>query len=380
MSRHQSPDNNNKHSEAARRKLIRQIAKTLGLDECDFTKEISYNQLNIIQKNIRHFEPLKYAICHLKIRIKEDRDSLSREVSKLSREKEQLESKIQNIIQENNALKDQRENIRQIFREELQILEERSSRVLDDKLEHLYKRIEIGVKEFFSLEKSEIYQALLPVISAVKDGILGKGKGCVPVDKYQNLATINRSLKQQNEILRQEKEQLMAENQRLLRNLNSIRQKEKELFEIMKKNKMLEKEKQKLIENISFLVCLIPKFLPGEKGSEIYQLGYWLSSALEKQGEERKMTLLEKNLVHKHDYNEAVKQLGNMIKILESALQKQTDDAEYIIENLQEANDHFRDTLSRIKEYVIKKQGQEEWEKIEKYLEQQYPPNGDSGR
>lgn len=348
MSRHQSPNNNsdnNKQSEAARRKLVRQVAKTLGLDESDFPHEISYNQLNIIQKNIRHVEPLKYAIKSLKIRITSDRDNLSKEVSKLSREKEHMQEEILNLQQENQALKSQIEDLgkladnptlallfetmRQIFREELQNSEARSRSILDEKLNQISRAIQEGIRDMFLWQKSEIYQFFKHFFTKESGGD------------------------------RRKVGQPLATNQTSGNVMNYPGLNKREIDCI--------------------LLCLL-KWWQGEKNSEMYQLGCWLSSALEKQGEERKMTLLEKNLVHKDDYNEAIRQLRNMIKRLESALQKQTDDAEYIIENLQEANDHFRNTLCRIKEYVIKNHGQEEWEKIEKYLEQQYSPNSDSGR
>lgn len=50
------------------------------------------------------------------------------------------------------------------------------------------------------------------------------------------------------------------------------------------------------------------------KNSELYKAGQWLTNALSKVGQDRKQSLLEKELVHKNDYNHAVTDLKDTIE------------------------------------------------------------------
>lgn len=51
--------------------------------------------------------------------------------------------------------------------------------------------------------------------------------------------------------------------------------------------------------------------------SEILSAGKWLLNALSKSGGDRKQTLLEKELVHKEDYNDTVQGLCDAVKNVE---------------------------------------------------------------
>ncbi len=51
------------------------------------------------------------------------------------------------------------------------------------------------------------------------------------------------------------------------------------------------------------------------KNSEIYKAGYWLINTLLKVGQDRKRSLLEKDLVHKNDYNDTINDLRDKIKM-----------------------------------------------------------------
>lgn len=57
--------------------------------------------------------------------------------------------------------------------------------------------------------------------------------------------------------------------------------------------------------------------------SEIYQTGQWLVTALSKVGQTRKQSLLQKNLVHKDDYNALVKESTQAIESVATKATKQ---------------------------------------------------------
>lgn len=100
--------------------------------------------------------------------------------------------------------------------------------------------------------------------------------------------------------------------------------------------------------------------------SEIISAGKWLLSALSKTGGDRKQTLLEKELVHKEDYNDTVKEMGVTIEALHEGNEEITEDAKIIISDLQKRIDTLRDQLSKTKAYIVINYGKDVWQAITK--------------
>lgn len=98
--------------------------------------------------------------------------------------------------------------------------------------------------------------------------------------------------------------------------------------------------------------------------SEIYKLGKWLITSLSKSGKDRQDALLEHNIVHKDDYNEAVIEMGSTIKEIDAAQKEQTKQAADKIQTLEDINDDLRYKLERVKTAIIKKYGTSEWQNI----------------
>ncbi len=63
------------------------------------------------------------------------------------------------------------------------------------------------------------------------------------------------------------------------------------------------------------------------KSSEIYKAGQWMVNTLSKVGKDRKQGLLEKGLVHKSDYNDAITDLRDTIKTQQDGITQQTSEA-----------------------------------------------------
>lgn len=102
------------------------------------------------------------------------------------------------------------------------------------------------------------------------------------------------------------------------------------------------------------------------KKSEIFKAGKWLINAILKHGEERKIHLLEKNLVHKDDYNETLGELTEVIEEQQKGLNQQTKIAVNKIKLLEQKNDELRRQLSKIEEYIINNSGVKTWQEIKR--------------
>jgi hypothetical protein len=102
--------------------------------------------------------------------------------------------------------------------------------------------------------------------------------------------------------------------------------------------------------------------------SEIIKAGEWLFSALAKKGEEKKEHLLEKDLVHKDNYNETLEDLKDYGQELREALKNQTEIAKEKIQLLEGRNDELRKQLAKIETYVINNYGIRKWQEIKTYF------------
>jgi hypothetical protein len=107
------------------------------------------------------------------------------------------------------------------------------------------------------------------------------------------------------------------------------------------------------------------------ENSEIYQTGKWLFNALSKKGKERKDNLLEKDLVHKEDYNQDVSELRAVIIEQKQGEQEQINKASQKIKALENKIDSLRNQLAFIQDYISNNYGRNKWEQITSYLKNQ---------
>ena len=105
------------------------------------------------------------------------------------------------------------------------------------------------------------------------------------------------------------------------------------------------------------------------KNSEIYKTGFWLMNAISRVGQDRKQSLLEKDLVHKSDYNNAVADLKDTIKEQQQGITQLTFEAQAKISALEERIDSLREQLKLIQSYITKNQGLSEWRNIAKFVQ-----------
>ena len=105
-------------------------------------------------------------------------------------------------------------------------------------------------------------------------------------------------------------------------------------------------------------------FIDNIKTSEIYLAGQWLINALSRNGQDRKQTLLEKDLVDKNDYNQAITDLKNTIDELKQRIQEQTFEANTTIHNLEDTNDSLRKQLTFIQNHISDNYGLNNWHQI----------------
>ena len=103
--------------------------------------------------------------------------------------------------------------------------------------------------------------------------------------------------------------------------------------------------------------------------SEIFRAGQWLLNSLSKVGQERQQSLLEKDLVHKNDYNNAVTDLKDTIKVQKSGIKQQTILATQTIQELENINDSLRHQISQIRDYIVNNYGNKTWSAMAKYIQ-----------
>ena len=107
----------------------------------------------------------------------------------------------------------------------------------------------------------------------------------------------------------------------------------------------------------------LAKFLDIED-SEIINAGKWLMSALSKKDSDRKQALLEKDLVHKEDYNQTVTDMSMTIQTILDTSDQSTDDAVAIISQLEHKIDVLKGQLEQIKNYIAFNDGVDKWKTI----------------
>lgn len=107
----------------------------------------------------------------------------------------------------------------------------------------------------------------------------------------------------------------------------------------------------------------LEKFL-NPQNSEIINAGKWLVSALSMQGNQRKETLKEKDLVHGDDHRKSMYGMHHTIKQVESISQELIDDDQKVIKDLERRVDHARRHVEYVEKQIIQKHGEKEWHRI----------------
>ena len=105
------------------------------------------------------------------------------------------------------------------------------------------------------------------------------------------------------------------------------------------------------------------------QNSEIVKAGQWLFNSLSKVGQERQKSLLEKDLVHKDDYNNTVTDLKDTVEEQQRGIKQQTNLASKTIQELENTNNSLRLQLSQIQDYIVNNHGYKTWSAITKYIQ-----------
>lgn len=100
------------------------------------------------------------------------------------------------------------------------------------------------------------------------------------------------------------------------------------------------------------------------ENSEILKTGRWLLNALTKRGKERHETLLEKDLVHKEDYNDTVGDMRDTIETMHEADAKLSKDAKQNIRMLERKIDALRKQQRQVRDYIRDTYGSSTWNAI----------------
>ncbi|HEY9862393.1 MAG TPA: hypothetical protein V6D16_23045 [Candidatus Obscuribacterales bacterium] len=100
--------------------------------------------------------------------------------------------------------------------------------------------------------------------------------------------------------------------------------------------------------------------------SEILSAGKWLLNALSKSGSDRKQTLLEKELVHKEDYNDTVIGMRDSVTEIAETSEEAIAEAQAKIAELEKRIDTLKSQLSKIQTYISSNYGAAKWQAIKK--------------
>jgi hypothetical protein len=104
-------------------------------------------------------------------------------------------------------------------------------------------------------------------------------------------------------------------------------------------------------------VYRLQKELLNLEKSEIYQAGKWLFNALSKNGDDRRKSLLEKDLVDKIDHNEIVLGMTDTIQVMDETTKQAQEQSNQTIRNLEKGIDNLKNILMTKKdsEFKLKK-------------------------
>ncbi|MFP4409997.1 hypothetical protein [Coleofasciculus sp.] len=102
--------------------------------------------------------------------------------------------------------------------------------------------------------------------------------------------------------------------------------------------------------------------------SEIVSAGKWLINALSNNKSERHQALLERDLVHKEDYNTMVSDMRQTISDMDQMTFESTQESGDKIRILEKRIDSLKGQLSSIEEYIRNNHGVSEWKRIKETL------------
>ncbi|NET91128.1 MAG: hypothetical protein F6K45_24065 [Kamptonema sp. SIO1D9] len=100
------------------------------------------------------------------------------------------------------------------------------------------------------------------------------------------------------------------------------------------------------------------------QNSELVTAGKWLINALSKNGTARKEALLEKELVHKEDYNTTVSEMRETISSMDEMTLDAKQESQQTIQTLEKKIDSLKSQLSSIEQYIRHNYGVTEWKNI----------------
>ena len=98
--------------------------------------------------------------------------------------------------------------------------------------------------------------------------------------------------------------------------------------------------------------------------SEIISAGKWFLHALSKEGLARREVLLEKDLVHKEDYNATTSGLRDTISTMENSARESTQQSGETIRTLETRIDTLQKQLYSIEQYIRNNYGVRVWKNI----------------
>ena len=98
--------------------------------------------------------------------------------------------------------------------------------------------------------------------------------------------------------------------------------------------------------------------------SDIISAGKWLLNGFSKEGLARREALLEKDLVHKEDYNATTSGLRDTISTMENSARESTQQSGEIIRSLETRIDTLQKQLYSIEQYIRNNYGVRVWKEI----------------
>lgn len=115
------------------------------------------------------------------------------------------------------------------------------------------------------------------------------------------------------------------------------------------------------------------------ENSELIKTGRWLLNTLTKKGNDRKQALLEKDLVHKEDYNDTVVGMRDAIETLRDADATLKGEAQYTIQMLELKINELRRQQQQVKQYIINNYKLSTWNAIAQTFEIEQEDRNESG-
>lgn len=114
----------------------------------------------------------------------------------------------------------------------------------------------------------------------------------------------------------------------------------------------------------------LQKFLNPEN-SELLRIGRWLQNALSKVGKERAELLNEKDLVHKTDYENDVKDIKDALEDHQQIAEEIVSEGHQLQKEVHSKLDVLKHQQNMTKKYIIKHYGIDVWQKIEYYFDKE---------